>query len=107
MTAVKPTTMETRAPKIRRDSTSRPTWSVPSRWASLPPACHAGGRKRSPSTPISGLYGASTSAKIAASAIMPMMIVGIQGKPSMRSQGKRQGTVTEAARLPFIATYLS
>jgi len=31
MTAVKPTTMETRAPKMRRDSTSRPTWSVPSR----------------------------------------------------------------------------
>ena len=30
-TAVMPTTIDTRAPKIRRDSTSRPTWSVPSR----------------------------------------------------------------------------
>ena len=30
-TAVKPTTIETRAPKISRDSTSRPRWSVPSR----------------------------------------------------------------------------
>ena len=30
-TAVKPTTIDTRAPKISRDSTSRPSWSVPSR----------------------------------------------------------------------------
>jgi hypothetical protein len=44
---------------------------------------------------------------MAANAITPMMIVGIQGKPSMWILGKRQGTVTEAARLPFIATYLS
>jgi hypothetical protein len=30
-TAVTPTIIDTRAPKISRDSTSRPTWSVPSR----------------------------------------------------------------------------
>ena len=54
-TAVMPTIMETRAPKMSRESTSRPRWSVPSRWASLPPACQNGGRNRSPSVPISGL----------------------------------------------------
>src|SRR4029453_12226490 len=46
ITAVKPTIIDTRAPKISRDSTSRPMWSVPSRCSVLPPAIHAGGRKR-------------------------------------------------------------
>src|SRR5438445_13405418 len=68
MTAVKPTTMETRAPKMSRERTSRPRWSVPRRCSALPPACHTGGWKRSPSEPISGLYGVITLAKIATSA---------------------------------------
>jgi hypothetical protein len=32
-TAAKPITSETREPWITRESTSRPRWSVPSRWA--------------------------------------------------------------------------
>ena len=31
ITAVKPTTIETLAPKMSRESTSRPRWSVPRR----------------------------------------------------------------------------
>ena len=50
-TAVKPTTTETRAPKISRESTSRPRWSVPRRYRSLPPTCQKGGLNRSPSSP--------------------------------------------------------
>ena len=46
ITAVKPTTIETRAPKISRDSTSRPSWSVPSRYLVVPPVCQNGGLKR-------------------------------------------------------------
>ena len=69
ITAVKPTTIETRAPKISRDSTSRPSWSVPSRYLVLPPVCQNGGLKRAVRLPISGLCGASTLAKIATKAI--------------------------------------
>jgi hypothetical protein len=47
------------------------------------------------------------SAKIATSAMTLMMITGIQGNPSIRREGMRQGIVTVAARVPFIATYLS
>ena len=65
ITAVKPTTIETRAPKISRDSTSRPSWSVPSRCSVLPPACQNGGWKRAVRLPTSGLCGARTLAKIA------------------------------------------
>ena len=56
-TAVKPTTIETRAPKMSRDSTSRPRWSVPSRCSPLPPACQAGGRKRAPRRADLGIVG--------------------------------------------------
>src|SRR5919201_2838788 len=103
MTAVKPTTIDTRAPKISRESTSRPTWSVPSRCAVLPPCCHAGGRKRSPSSPTCGSCGAITSAKIASTANTSTMAIGKIGRPSRRSAGRRHAVVTVAARLPFIA----
>src|SRR5205809_4404184 len=96
--------METRAPKINRESTSRPRWSVPSRYFSLPPACHAGGRKRSPSVPTSGLEGAIASAKIAISATATMIAVGMTGKPSARNgAAKRQARVRVAERLPCIS----
>src|SRR6516165_9151735 len=46
ITAVKPTIIDTLAPKISRESTSRPTWSVPSRYLVLPPVCQQGGKDR-------------------------------------------------------------
>src|SRR5438874_5304924 len=103
MTAVKPTTIETRAPKIRRESTSRPTWSVPSRCAVLPPCCHAGGRKRSPSSPTCGSWGATTSAKMAKKASTPRMTTGNHGRFSRRNAARRQAKVRVAARLTLIA----
>src|SRR5213594_3714529 len=45
-TADTPTISEIRAPWTIRLSTSRPTWSVPSGYAALPPVCHTGGVKR-------------------------------------------------------------
>src|SRR2546422_2597591 len=103
ITAVKPTTIDTRAPKISRESTSRPTWSVPSRCAVLPPCCHAGGRKRSPRMPTCGSWGAMTSAKIASSASTRRMAIGKTGRPSVRKEARRPASVSVAARLPFIA----
>src|SRR5262249_9580810 len=89
ITAVKPTIIDTRAPKIKRDSTSRPMWSGPSRGSLLPPAIQAGGRERWGSEPISGLWGAITSAKIASSARVTRITIGIHGQPSVRSRGSR------------------
>src|SRR5919197_751208 len=103
MTAVKPTTIETRAPKISRESTSRPTWSVPSRCSLLPPCCHAGGRKRSPSNPTCGSCGAMKSAKIASTASAVRMMMGNHGRFSRLNDARRQATVSVAARLAFIA----
>src|SRR2546425_1749367 len=102
ITAVKPTTIDTRAPKISRESTSRPTWSVPSRCAVLPPCCQAGGRKRSPSSPTWGSWGAITSAKIASSASTARMVMGTIGQPSRRKEARRPGNARTAARLAFI-----
>src|SRR5262249_34075604 len=103
ITAVKPTTIDTRAPKISRDSTSRPTWSVPSRCVMLPPCCHAGGRKRSPSSPTCGSCGAMKSAKIASTANTSRMLIGNSGRPSRRNDARRPGNVRTAARLTLIA----
>src|SRR6516162_3011870 len=90
ITAVKPTTTETLAPKISRESTSRPSWSVPSRYWVLPPVCQNGGRKRAARLPTSGLWGASTSAKIATSPMTTRIRVGITGKSSSRKETDRQ-----------------
>src|SRR6266436_5325982 len=46
ITAVKPTTIDTRAPKISRESTSRPSWSVPRRYLALPPVSQKVGEDR-------------------------------------------------------------
>src|SRR4029453_16046472 len=94
ITAVKPTTIDTLAPKISRDSTSRPRWSVPSRYSMLPPACQAGGRNRAASEPISGSWGASALAKTATKAMPTRMNVGSMGKPSDRARAKREGSST-------------
>src|SRR5947207_15984910 len=91
--------METRAPKINRERTSRPRWSVPSRYFSLPPVCHAGGRKRSPSVPISGSDGAMTLANTAVKASTRRISVGRTGKPPTWKAAKRHARVRLAARL--------
>src|SRR5882724_9372533 len=85
MTAVKPTTIDTRAPKISRDSTSRPSWSVPSRYSVLPPVTQKGGLKRAVRLPISGLCGASWLAKTATKAMLTRIRVGITGTSPSRS----------------------
>src|SRR2546429_5266832 len=110
ITAMNTATSEPRAPKTRRESTSRPRWSVPSRWPRVPPSCQAGGRKRSPSAPTSGSWGASTLAKTATSTSTERISTGKTGKPSLRKEAKRQASVSAAARLlpaagplPFIA----
>ena len=66
MTADTPTSSEMRAPWITRLSTSRPTWSVPSGYAALPPACHTGGVKRRSSDCLAGSCGATQGAASAA-----------------------------------------
>src|SRR5216684_4218696 len=85
MTAVKPTTIDTRAPKISRDSTSRPSWSVPSRYSVLPPFTQKGGLNRAVRLPISGLCGASWLAKTATRAMIPRISSGTTGTSPSRS----------------------
>src|SRR5437763_648147 len=76
---------------------SRPTWSVPSRCVALPPCCHAGGRKRSPSRPTWGSWGTITSAKIARRASTARMVIGTIGQPSRRKDARRPGNARTAA----------
>src|SRR3954451_23509433 len=90
-TAVKPTTMETLAPKIRRDSTSRPSWSVPNRNCRLPPSSQAGGRNRSARFPTSGLCGAITSANTASRVMAISKAAGMTGKSLSRARDSRGG----------------
>ena len=109
ITAVKPTTIETRAPKISRDSTSRPSWSVPSRWFIAPPACQNGGLKRAVRLPTSGLCGARTSAKIAVKAITPRMMIGINGRSPNPRIAERDGSgdVRTMVSLDMLMRHLS
>ena len=79
MTAVNPTTSEMRAPKISRDSTSRPSWSVPSRYSVLPPVSQNGGLKRAVRMPTSGLCGANWLAKTATTVMTPRIASGMTG----------------------------
>src|SRR5262245_984167 len=62
--AMADTVRDTRAPWINRLKMSRPSLSVPRRWAELPPSCQTGGLSRLASDPFSGscgaTYGAST-----------------------------------------------
>src|SRR5688572_29632130 len=97
MTAVKPTIMEIRAPKMSRESTSRPMWSVPSRNSMLPPADQAGGLKRWPREPISGLWGAMKSARAATTTRVTRMPIGTHGSPSVlaRRDASRKPSVIE------------
>src|SRR2546425_9633301 len=64
-TAAKPISNETREPKITRDSTSRPRWSVPSGYARPSAASIVGGLSLSRSDWRSGSCGASTGAAAA------------------------------------------
>src|SRR6266702_5814068 len=84
-TAVRPTTIETRAPKISRDRTSRPSWSVPSRNWVLPPFTQNGGLNRAVRLPISGLCGASWLAKTATKAMPTRITSGIIGTSPSRA----------------------
>ena len=54
---MKPTTSETRAPWMRRLSTSRPSVSVPSGCASAPPRAHAGGLEAIEQVALEGVGG--------------------------------------------------
>src|SRR5262249_26942829 len=97
ITAVKPTTIDTRAPKMRRDSTSRPRWSVPRRCSALPPVCQAGGWKRAASEPISGSKGATKLANVAVKAMPARISTGTSGNPlspRMSSVREVRGTAT-------------
>ncbi len=96
-TARMPTTIETRAPKISRESTSRPRWSVPSRNSELPPCCQAGGLKRMPRLPTSAECGAISSADIATSAIVSRIPTGNHGNPFVRRADIVHPNVTVAA----------
>src|SRR5215470_7474613 len=59
------TVRDTRAPWISRLRMSRPSLSVPRRWAELPPSCQTGGLSRLASDPLSGSWGATYGAKAA------------------------------------------
>src|SRR5216684_1528055 len=105
-TAVRPTTIDTRAPKISRDSTSRPSWSVPSRYWVLPPVAQNGGLKRAVRLPISGLCGASWLANTATRAMPTRITKGIIGTSPSRSarmavkrgaRGARDGSTMTSA----------
>src|SRR6266851_618392 len=105
-TAVRPTTIDTRAPKISRDSTSRPSWSVPSRYWVLPPVAQSGGLKRAVRLPISGLCGASWLANTATRAMPTRITKGIIGTSPSRSarmavkrgaRGARDGSTMTSA----------
>src|SRR4051812_7127371 len=95
-TAVRLTTIDTRAPKISRDRTSRPSWSVPSRYSYEPRAIQNGGLKRAVSIPTSGLCGARYSAKIATNVIVPRISTGNSGKSPSR---KRRSVASRGGRV--------
>src|SRR5262245_16754852 len=62
----RPTSSDTRAPWMRRLSTARPTWSVPSKRRGPSPPGQLGGSRRSPMLPSAGSYGAMKLAPMAA-----------------------------------------
>src|SRR2546422_344716 len=64
-TAIADTVRDTRAPWISRLRMSRPSLSVPRRWAELPPSCQTGGLSRLASDPFSGSCGATYGANTA------------------------------------------
>ena len=64
-TAAKPIVSDTRVPNTIRDSTSRPSWSVPSTWARPSGASRVGAFSRARRAPRSGLCGASSGAATA------------------------------------------
>src|SRR2546426_3807843 len=63
--AIADTVRDTRAPWISRLRMSRPSLSVPRRWAELPPSCQTGGVSRLASDPLSGSCGATYDANTA------------------------------------------
>src|SRR3954452_21776012 len=95
-TAVRLTTIDTRAPKISRDRTSRPSWSVPSRYSYEPRAIQNGGLKRAVSIPTSGLCGARYSAKIATNVSVRRITTGSSGKSPSR---KRRSVASRGGRV--------
>jgi hypothetical protein len=80
-TAEKATSNETLAPKITRLSTSLPMVSVPNGNVNFPPSSKTVGISRSLGSPISGLWGAMKSAKMAARKSMNKIAAGILGMP--------------------------
>src|SRR5207247_1764785 len=67
-TAAKPTSSDTRAPYTMRESTSRPRWSVPRRWARPSAASSVGASSRARSDWRVGSWGASHGAATAITA---------------------------------------
>src|SRR5262245_37388850 len=79
---VSPTISDTREPKIRRLSTSRPWKSVPNRACALPPAAQKGGSKIfAPGIGSVGSYGAITPANRAISTYGTRIASGTIGNP--------------------------
>ena len=77
----------------------------------LPPVCQNGGRKRAARLPTSGLWGASTLAKIATRPTLTRIKVGIRGKSPSRKETrrhrKRGGGRTMVSAWVLIGHYLS
>jgi len=74
----------TRAPWIKRLRMSRPKWSVPSRYLTLPPSIQAGGSILSRKVWSIGECGASSGAKTAMTTMTEMMTIGIHGTRAVR-----------------------
>ena len=80
-TAANPIVSDTRVPNTIRDSTSRPSWSVPRRWALPSAASRVGPLSRARSEPRSGLCGAISGAAIATTARNAMNAAGGVERP--------------------------
>ena len=81
-TASTPTSSEMRAPWMMRLRMSRPTWSVPSGYAALPPGAQTGGVKRRMRLCVAGscrvIHGAASAAPTTTSRIsMPSSAAGL------------------------------
>src|SRR5262245_32708031 len=92
-TETKPATSETRVPQIMRASTSRPTLSVPRRWARL------GAARVWPRSCLRGSYGEIAGAKTATASAASRTATpnGASRAPAARRSARHRGEVASAA----------